>query len=383
LSVPYRKHQLVKDFLLHVGFDTPFTENVQGYSTNKHGEYMKFLIAGLGSIGRRHFRNLIALGEKDIILLRTRKATLPDDELAGYPVETDIHDALNKHNPDAVIVANPTALHLDIAILAAGAGCAILLEKPISDSMDRLDTLQQAAQKSGSKILVGFQFRYHPTLNKARELTQANAIGKVLTVHAHWGEYLPQWHPWEDYRQSYAARADLGGGVIRTLTHPLDYLRYIVGEVESLLSFNGHISPLELDVEDVAEIGLKFSNGAIGGVHLNYIQRPPRHTLEIVGTQGTLRWDNADGVLQLQKFPAPFASYSDLPPAPIIESYSPPEGFERNQLFLSQTRHFIETAKGESEPICSLEDGIMALCLALAARESQAKRIPIQLTDLL
>ena len=332
---------------------------------------MKFLIAGLGSIGRRHFRNLIALGEKDIVLLRTRKATLPDDELAGYPVETDIHEALKKHKPDAVIVANPTALHLDVAIPAAEAGCAILLEKPISDSLERLDTLQQAAQKSGSKILVGFQFRYHPTLNKARKLIQSNAIGKALTVHAYWGEYLPQWHPWEDYRQSYAARADLGGGVIRTLTHPLDYLRYLIGEVETLWSFNDHISPLELDVEDVAEIGLKFSNGAIGGVHLNYVQRPPRHTLEIVGTQGTLRWDNADGVLQLQQFPAPFASYSDLPPAPVIESFSPPEDFERNQLFVSQTRHFIETARGESEPICRLEDGVMVLRLALAAYESQ------------
>lgn len=332
---------------------------------------MKFLIAGLGSIGRRHFRNLIALGEKDVVLLRARKATLPDDELAGYPVEADIHEALQKHKPEAVIVANPTALHLDVAIPAAQAGCAILLEKPVSDSLDRLDTLQQAAQKSGSKILVGFQFRYHPTLNKAHELIQAGTIGKILTVHAHWGEYLPQWHPWEDYRQSYAARADLGGGVIRTLTHPLDYLRYLIGEVDSLWSFNGHISPLELDVEDVAEIGLKFSNGAIGGVHLNYVQRPPRHTLEIVGTQGTLRWDNADGVLQLQKFPAPFASYSDLPPAPVIETFSPPEGFERNQLFVSQTRHFVETARGEAEPLCSREDGIMALRLALAAVESQ------------
>jgi predicted dehydrogenase len=332
---------------------------------------MKFLIAGLGSIGRRHFRNLIALGEKDIVLLRTRKATLPDDELAGYPVETDIHEAIKKHKPDAVIVANPTALHLDIAIPAAEAGCHILLEKPISDSLDRLDTLQQAAQKSRSKILVGFQFRYHPTLNKARELIQANAIGKLLTVHAHWGEYLPQWHPWEDYRQSYAARADLGGGVIRTLTHPLDYLRYLIGEVDSLWSFNGHISPLEMEVEDVAEIGLKFSNGAIGGVHLNYVQRPPRHTLEIIGTQGTLRWDNADGILQLQKFSAPFASYSDDPPAPVIETFSPPDGFERNQLFVSQTRHFVETAQGESEPLCSLEDGVMALRLALAAKASQ------------
>ena len=171
---------------------------------------------------------------EDIVLLRTRKATLPDDELADFPLETDIHEALQKHKPDAVIVANPTALHLDVAVPAAAAGHHMLLEKPVSDSLDRLDVLQGAAQKSGSRILVGFQFRYHPTLNQARELIQLGALGKILTVHAHWGEYLPQWHPWEDYRQSYAARADLGGGVIVTFTHPLDFLRSLVGEVESL-----------------------------------------------------------------------------------------------------------------------------------------------------
>jgi len=331
---------------------------------------MKFFIAGLGSIGRRHFRNLIALGEKDIILLRSHRATLSDDELAGFPIETDIHEALKKYKPDAVIVANPTALHLDVAIPAAEAGCHILLEKPVSNSLERLDDLQHAAQKSGSKILVGFQFRYHPTLNKARELIQSNTLGKILTVHAHWGEYLPQWHPWEDYRQSYAARAELGGGVIVTLTHPLDYLRYLIGDVEALWSFNGHISALELDVEDVAEIGLKFSNGALGGVHLNYVQRPPVHRLEIVGTNGTLRWNNADGILHFHQMTADFGSYSDNPLAPVTQTFSPPDGFERNQLFVSQTRHFIETARGESEPVCRLEDGIIALRLALAARQS-------------
>lgn len=332
---------------------------------------MKFLIAGLGSIGRRHFRNLLALGEKDIILLRMRKATLPDDELEGYPVETDLQEALKKHKPESVIVANPTSMHLDVAIPAAEAGCHILLEKPVAHSLERLDVLQKAAEKSGSKILVGFQFRYHPTLNRARQLIQSNTLGKLLTVHAHWGEYLPQWHPWEDYRQSYAARADLGGGVIVTLTHPLDYLRYLIGEVESLWSFNGHISPLEIDVEDVAEIGLKFANGALGGVHVNYFQRPPVHRLEIVGTNGTLRWDNADGILHLYKLPASFGAYSDNPSAPVMETFPLPEGFERNQLFVAQTRHFIETVRGESEPLCSLEDGVMALRLALAAYESQ------------
>ena len=342
---------------------------------------MKFLIAGLGSIGRRHFRNLTAVGEKDIVLLRTRKATLPDDELAGYPVETDLSEALRKHKPEAVIVANPTAMHLDIAIPAAEAGCHILLEKPVSHSLERLDILQKAAEKAGSRILVGFQFRFHPTLNQARELIQSGALGKILTVHAHWGEYLPQWHPWEDYRQSYAARAELGGGVIVTLTHPLDYLCYLLGEVDSLWSFNGHVSPLEVDVEDVAEIGLKFANGAVGGVHVNYFQRPPVHRLEIVGTDGTLRWDNADGLLHFYRMPASFGSFSDHPPAPIMETFSPPEDFERNQLFVAQTRHFIEVVRAESEPICSLEDGAMALRLALAAYESQRTGQVIKLED--
>ena len=340
---------------------------------------MKILIAGLGSIGRRHFRNLIALGEKDLVLLRTRKATLPDDELAGYPVETDIHDALKQHKPDAVVVANPTSMHLDVAIPAAEAGCALLLEKPISHSLERLDVLQQAAQKGGSRVLVGFQFRYHPTINKARELIQSNALGQILTIHAHWGEYLPQWHPWEDYHLSYAARADLGGGVIVTLTHPLDYLRYLLGEVGSLYSFNGHLSPLDVNVEDVAEIGLKFANGATGGVHVNYFQRPPVHRLEIVGTKGTLRWDNADGILHHYAMPAAFGSFSDHPPAPVVESFAPLEGFERNQLFVAQTRHFLEIARGEKEPVCTLADGIMALRLALAAYESQQSGKVIQL----
>jgi predicted dehydrogenase len=331
---------------------------------------MKTLIAGLGSIGRRHLRNLIALGERDIILLRSQHATLPDDEFTDYPVETNLQEALNKHNPNTVVVANPTALHLDVAIPAVQAGCHILLEKPIANSMDRVNELQKAAQESGSRILVGFQFRYHPTLRKSRELIQQGALGKVLTVHVHWGEYLPQWHPWEDYRQSYAARSDLGGGVVVTLTHPLDYLRFIIGEVDSLWSFNGHISPLELDVEDIAEIGLTFANGAVGGVHLNYVQRPPVHRMEIVGTNGTLRWDSADGILHFYKVTTPFGSYLDSPPGPVIESIFPPEGFNRNQLFVSQTRHFLEIVRGESEPICTLEDGIQALQLALAAKES-------------
>ena len=340
---------------------------------------MKFLIVGLGSIGRRHFRNLQALGEQDLVLLRSHQSTLPDAELEGFPVETDLAEALRKHKPEAVIVANPTSLHMDVAIPAARAGCHILLEKPVSHSLERFDDLREAMRLTGSRVLVGFQFRYHPTLLKARELIAAGRAGTLLTAHAHWGEYLPNWHPWEDYRQSYAARADLGGGVIVTLTHPLDYLRFLLGEIAEVWSFNGHISPLEVDVEDAAEIGLKFSAGTVGGVHVNYFQRPPVHRLEIVGTQGTLSWDNSNGLLKFERMPATFGTYSVNPPAAEVESHSLPEGFERNDLFLAQTQHFIEVASGKAEPVCTLEDGIQAMRLALAAKESQetGKRVAL------
>ncbi len=339
---------------------------------------MKILIAGLGSIGRRHFRNLVALGQTDLVLYRTHLATLSDDELTGYPVETSFELALKKHKPDAVVVSNPTSLHMDIAIPAAKAGCAVLLEKPIAENLAKVDELRQAATKSGSKILVGFQFRYHPSLNKARELITSGILGKVLSVHAHWGEYLPNWHPWEDYRQSYAARADLGGGVIVTLTHPLDYLRYLLGEVQSLWSFNGHISALALrDVEDVAEIGMRFACGAIGGVHVNYFQRPPVHRLEIIGSAGTLQWDNADGLLTHTHMPDGFGEIHAQPSAAEITKHPLPEGFDRNHLFTTQTKHFLDVAAGIAEPVCTLHDGIRALEMALAAKTSQAQGHPV------
>lgn len=295
---------------------------------------MKILIAGLGSIGRRHFRNLIALGETDLVLLRTQRSTLPDEALAGYPVATDLDAALRVHRPEAVIVANPTTLHLDVAIPAAEAGCHIYLEKPIADSLERVPALEAALRRGGGQLLVGFQFRFHPALQKARALLESGAIGKALAAHVHWGEYLPDWHPWEDYRLGYSARADLGGGVVLTLTHPLDYLRYLLGEVTALWSFNGHISPLELDVEDVAEIGLQFASGALAGVHLNYVQRPAMHRLEIAGTGGTLHWDNIDGVLRWQKIPTPFGSWGPQAAAPDVRTFAPPAGFERNDLFV-------------------------------------------------
>lgn len=308
----------------------------------------KFLIAGLGSIGRRHFRNLQALGQNDILLYRTGKATLPDDELAGFPVETDLQQALS-HRPDAVIVSNPTALHLDVAVPAAEAGCHILLEKPVSHNLERIEMLQKAAAASGARILVGFQFRFHPGLQAAKAALARGDIGQPVSARAHWGEYLPNWHPWEDYTAGYAARPDLGGGVVLTLSHPFDYLRMLLGEVVRVSGATSSLG-LGLPVEDTAEITLGFASGALGSVHLDYIQRPPAHWLEIIGTEGFLRWDNATGETAIQPAGADEANTIPLPPA-----------FERNTLFMNEMKHFLGVVSGTETPICTLTDGIRAL----------------------
>ena len=319
---------------------------------------MKFLIAGYGSIGRRHLRNLLALGEKDITIFRTRQSTLPEDELEGLRIETDLQIALAER-PDGVIIANPTARHLDIAIPAAEQGCHIMIEKPISHSFEGVDVFKRAVIKSGSRVLVAHQFRFHPGLRKVKAVLSSGEIGRPISMQAHLGEYLPSWHPWEDYRKSYSARADLGGGVALTQCHPLDYTGWLLGDGEVVWSQAIQTSDLEMEVDDLAEFALKFPGGVSGFIHLNCLQQPTEHTLEIICSGGTVRWDNADGTVRVYH-PKDNAWTDTLVP----------DGFERNVMFMDEMRHFIGVVKGEEEPTCTLDDGIRVLKIALTAKKA-------------
>lgn len=324
---------------------------------------MKFLIAGYGSIGRRHLRNLIELGQNDIVLLRSNNSTLSESEIKDIPVETTVTDAL-AHHPDGVIIANPTALHLDVAIPAAEAGCAVFMEKPISDSFDRLPELQNALKHNGGRFQMGFQFRFHPGLEKIRELIEAGRIGTPLSFRAEWGEYLPGWHPWEDYRKSYSARKDLGGGVLLTLSHPLDYVRWLFGDPSIIWGMNMKISNLEMDTDDIAEIGLLMKTGIAGSIHLDYYSRPTSNNLTVNGSDGTLQCNNLDGVVHL--------SASDGK----VETFAPQPAYDRNDMFLNEMRRFIDVAAGIAQPSCTLEDGIAAQRMVdLVRRSWREKRI--------
>jgi predicted dehydrogenase len=316
------------------------------------------LIAGLGSVGRRHLHNLQALGHQDVILYRTKRSTLPENDLADLLTENDLGVALAKR-PQAAIIANPTALHIPVAIAAAQAGCHLFIEKPVSDSINGLDRLAAIVQEQRLRVLVGFQFRFHPGLQTIKKFIDNGVIGDIVCAHSHWGEYLPAWHPWEDYHQSYSARADLGGGVILTMCHPFDYLRWLLGEVRTVSAVAGRLSGLKLDVEDTADITLQFESGVIGSVHLDYVQRPPSHWLRITGLAGTIEWDNGDGVVRWYR-----ADRKKW------ETLSPPPDFERNRMFLDEMRHFLDCIAGQSDSVVTLEDGVRALRIALAAKYS-------------
>ncbi|MFC1544735.1 Gfo/Idh/MocA family protein [Gemmatimonadota bacterium] len=313
------------------------------------------LIAGLGSAGRRHLRNLQAHGCDRFIFFRTGSGTLPDDELPDFPAFPDIDQALSQ-KPDICVVANPTALHLPVALKAAAAGCHLLIEKPLSNTIEGLDELSREVEGKNLTTMIGCQFRFHPLLKSLREQMRER-IGIPLAFHAEWGECLGDWHPWEDYRNSYSARKDLGGGVILTLIHPLDYLYWMFGPIKRVRAFQSKIEALGTKVnDDMALISLEFRSGIKGTVHLDFVQKPPVHSLKIIGERGTADWDYHRGTLL----------WTDRNGAE--EMQKTPDSFERNSMFLSMTSHFLECVAAGQQSSIPLADGITVLEIALQAK---------------
>lgn len=317
-----------------------------------------FLIIGLGSIGRRHAKNLAQLGYTQLIAQTRGICPLPNDDLPHIIREQTLDKALT-HQPTAAIICNPTFLHIPTALTVAQAGCHIFMEKPIAHNWEGVGALTQIVEEKQLIFQTGFQFRFHPVLQQIKKLLDEGAIGKVISAHVHWGEYLPAWHPWEDYRQSYSAKSELGGGVALTLSHPFDYLRWLLGEVFSVYAIAEHLSSLEFDSEDMVMATLRFQSGAIASVYLDYVERPPRHDFSIIGEKGKINWDFAtataivyDAIEQTQ------------------QTILPPSGFERNVMYMDQIAHFADCIREQKQPICNLNDGIQTLKIVTTLKKA-------------
>ena len=189
---------------------------------------MKILITGLGSIGQRHARNLrTILGDRaELIAWRTRNLELPPELSGAVRQVPDLAAALSEQ-PDAVFITNPSSMHLPVAQAAADAGCALFIEKPLAHTWEGVERLIQTVERRGSVAMLGYQMRFHPGLRRLKTLLHAGAIGRTVSARLDFGEYLPDWHPYEDYRESYAARRSLGGGVLLSQIHEFDYLCWL------------------------------------------------------------------------------------------------------------------------------------------------------------
>jgi predicted dehydrogenase len=213
------------------------------------------------------------------------------------------------------------------------------------------------------KAVVGYQMRFHPCLKRLAELIQAKAIGRILSVRAEIGEYMPGWHTYEDYRQIYASRHDLGGGVILSQIHEFDYLYWLFGLPHSIYTRGGHLSSLEIDVEDTADTLMECmldGHPLPINLHQDYLQRPLSRFCEVFGEAGKIRMDLRNlcvNVFDGQGNPAGENSYSD---------------FQRNQLFIDELKCFLDSLQEIRTPLVTLQEGVQSLRMALAAKESLA-----------
>lgn len=262
-------------------------------SKNLHG-----VIIGLGSIGNRHLNNLRSLGLTHLSVVRranglNRQFSVPD----GVTVFHSLADALSK-NPDFAVVSNPSHLHAETAIECLEAGVHVLIEKPLGRSIGSHEQkLLELSENSELTCAMAYCMRYHPAYRKAREEIQAGSIGRVLYAKAWFEGYLPDWHPWEDYRQSYAAIKEQGGGVLRTLDHELDYMNWVLGDAESANGEVFNTGSIGIEADDLAMYRLKHPGGIVSQITSSFCRKPQSRGFEFVGEAGTLAFRMESGAL--------------------------------------------------------------------------------------
>jgi predicted dehydrogenase len=239
----------------------------------------------------------------------------------------------------------------------------LFIEKPLSNRIDGVDNFVNECRARGLVLMVGYNFRFYKPMLTIEKALQQQKIGRVLSVRAEAGQYLPDWRPARDYRQTVSARRNLGGGVLLELSHEFDYLVWLLGDVETVWAHADRLSDLDVDVEDIAEVILQFRSGAVGSLHLDMVQRTATRTCRIIGTEGTITWDW--DTHRVRMYSAVMDNWTDLRPA---------ERIDPNDMYLAELKHFFGCVAGRATPVVDGEAGRRVLQIALAARRSSKEK---------
>ena len=317
---------------------------------------MKALVVGFGSIGKRHADNLLKFSKMKVIICTNQKCS------PYLKKKFKIVNSLKKgieEKPDFAIIANVTNAHVDTAIKLAKAGIDLFIEKPLSNSLNRCKYLEGIVKKKKIVTMMGCNFRFDESIKEMRKIVKQKRLGKIISIHVENGSYLPDWHPYEDYRKGYSARKELGGGVVFTNIHEIDYLYWIFGNVSQVFSVTGKFSHLEMDAEDLAEIIMKFKDKSIASIHLDHYQRPIFRQCKIVGTNGTMMWDYRKSKLDV-------FDVKEQKWRTVIHS----KHIDRNLTYQKEIAHFVQCVKSRKKTINPLSEGIETLKIVLSIMKS-------------
>jgi predicted dehydrogenase len=317
----------------------------------------KVLVVGTGSIGSRHIANLLTLGV-DVLTYSYRREPRPEQWFRDVRAFERLEDAFAAA-PDAVVVANRTDQHLDVALRGAREGRALFIEKPLSHSLAGIDELARECDSRALVVESGFMLRLHPNVTWLKSFLDAGELGDLFYCRALAGQHLPDWRPAQDHRASYSASA-VCGGVIFDLAHELDLVAWLFGPVDAVQAMTARVPSLQIQSEAIAQIGLRTAGGLLAQVHMDYVRPVYGRTLEVAGSRGVMTWDYVEGTVSLTT-PAGGARVVHRVPA----------SFVRNDLFAAHMRHFLARLTDVSlAPVSSLNDGVAALRTALACRQS-------------
>lgn len=321
---------------------------------------LSVLVAGCGSIGMRHLANLRMLGVGDVFVYDTSDARAAEAASSHGASAVRSLDEAWARQPDIVFVTVPSHLHVPIAREAGRRGAHLFIEKPLSASLDGVDALIDETR--AVVTMVGCNMRFHPGPRRVKELIDTGAIGTVLTARIFTASYLPTWRPGTDYRTSYSASAEQGGGAILDCIHEIDLALWYLGA--GRLAGAASISAVELgiDVEGAAEILIRHDSGALSNVHLSIVQRDYRRGCEIAGTDGSIRWTFGEPGIIVSESPHATSSRLD-------------DGWSVNDMFRDEAAYFLDCVARKMQTFNTLTDARRTLALALQAREV-ARRHP-------
>jgi predicted dehydrogenase len=312
---------------------------------------MTAAVLGLGSIGLRHARNLLSLGQAVVGFDPDPERRRMLEAEGGRTFDTR-SAALG--NAKAAVVASPSQYHADDLSAALDAGCHVLAEKPLAHSDVGLDGLLEKAREQGLVVFVAHNLRYHPCVEAAREILEAGRLGDLLWARLLGASYLPDWRPHQDYRRGFAANP-VTGGALFDFIHEFDLAAHLLGPFETVAAVARRTGTLDMESEDCVDAILRHSSGVCSAMHVDYVTRSARRVTEIVGTEGALKLDLLNRDL----------THFDPTGAVIARNAY---GGEVAEDYVREMKAFLECLRGRAEPKCCAREALAILTQVVAAR---------------